>query len=123
VIHAHPPYAVALSLAGMDLTEPLLPEVVMALGSVPVTRFAAPSSPEGGEVAGELIGRYSALILDRHGAVTVGSSLRDALWRMERLEFAAQVVLTARMSGTVKRLTPDEILRIEASAKKYRERL
>jgi len=93
VIHAHPPYAVALSLRGLVHKLSLLPEVTMALGDVRLTEYAAPSSREGAVVVSKLITRHSALILDRHGSLTVGGDLVDAYWKLERLEYASKVVL------------------------------
>jgi L-fuculose-phosphate aldolase len=112
VIHAHPPYIVALSLAGIDLDDKLLPELILTLGEVPTAPFAAPSSAEGAEAIKSLIEKHDALILYRHGALTVGSSLREALWKMERLEFAAQVTYLAQALGEPKPLTAEQVERI-----------
>ena len=112
VIHAHPPYAVALSLAGIDLDDKLLPELILTLGEVPTAPFAAPCSIEGSEAIKGLIDKHDTLILYRHGALTVGSSLREALWKMERLEFAAQVTYLALMLSELKPLTEDQVDRI-----------
>ena len=43
VVHAHPPHAVALTLAGEDLV-PCMPEAVTALGEVPTARYATPGT-------------------------------------------------------------------------------
>ena len=44
VVHAHPPHAVALTLAGDELL-PCMPEAVTALGDVPTARYATPGTP------------------------------------------------------------------------------
>jgi len=115
VIHAHPPLAIAFTLADKNLAESRLPEVVMSLGSIPTAMFAAPSSPEGAEVIRDLIIKHDALILDRHGSLTVGKDLTDAYYKLERLEFAAQVTLAAVSLGEIKGLSPEEIRKIEKS--------
>ncbi len=120
VIHAHPPVAVVCSLAGVDLSEPVLPEVLMTLGSIPTTPFAVPSSPEGASAVREFVQHHDALILDRHGTLTVGADPWEAFRRLERLVFAARVMICARMIGDVKKLTPEQIARITAAAEALR---
>ncbi len=71
VVHAHPPVATGFSLAGVPLAGCLLPEVVFTLGAIPTTRFAAPTTEEVPESVSELIQTFDALVLDRHGALTV----------------------------------------------------
>ncbi len=115
VIHAHPPYTVALSLAGVSLEADLLPEMVMTLGRVPTAPFAAPSSAEGAEAIKGLIDGHDAVILDRHGALTAGETLIEAHHRLERLEFCAKVTFIARLIGEPMRLTDEQIERLRTT--------
>ncbi len=119
VIHAHPPATVALSLAGVSLGKALLPEVVMTLGEVPTAPFAPPSSPESAEAIRGLIPNHDAIILDRHGSLTVGRDLWEACHNLERLEFAARATLFARILGEPKRLSSDELAAVQAAAERY----
>ena len=64
----------------------------------------------------ELIEKHDALLLDRHGAVTVGKDLGEAWERMEKLEHFAEVVLRARQLGAVRTLSADELARLERTA-------
>ena len=123
VIHAHPPMVVACSLAGIDLSEPILPEAVMTLGPVPTTRFAAPTSPDGARVIADLIKEHDAVILDRHGSITVGKTIWDAYYKLERLEFSARVIYLASLTGKIKKLTSSEIDKINKAADDYRTNL
>ncbi len=118
VVHAHPPTAVAFTVAGASLEGCVMPEVLLYMGTVPTTRYATPASPEGPEVIAQLIADHDALLLDRHGAVTVGSGLFEAWERMEKLEHFAEVVLRARQLGGVRMLSDDEIARLEANARR-----
>lgn len=94
VVHAHPPTAIALSIAGISLAHCLIPDVVLGLGLIPTSDYATPASREGAEVIRELIKRYDAIVLQRHGSVTVGSSVLEAYLRLEKLEQAAQITKT-----------------------------
>lgn len=109
VIHAHPPLITAFSIAGVTLEEFILPEVVMSLGLVPTASYATPTTAEVPESIQGLIDRYDALILERHGALTVGQDLMDAYNKMEKLEHAALVILTALQLGRVRLLPPKEV--------------
>jgi L-fuculose-phosphate aldolase len=109
VIHAHPPIATAFSIAGVPLVQCVIPEVVFTLGSIPTTEYASPSSPEGAEVIRRYITKCDALILQRHGAVTVGEDVLHAYYKLEKLEHAAQVTLIARQLGQVQTLPPEEV--------------
>ncbi len=120
VIHAHPPVAVSFTLAGVSLDEALLPEVVMALGKIPTSLFAAPASPEGAEVIRTEILHHDAIVLDRHGSVTVGKTLWEAYHKLERLEFAAKVTHLAKSLGEVKALSHEEMTQVQKSLERYK---
>ena len=42
IVHAHPPTATGFAAAGIPLTEPLVCEVVMGLGCIPIARYGTP---------------------------------------------------------------------------------
>lgn len=119
VVHAHPPKAVGFTLAGMSMADWVLPEVVFVLGGIPTTEYATPASKEGGMVIRELIRECDALLLDRHGAVTVGPDLMDAFFKMEKIEHAAETLLTAHLLGNTRPLSKEEIDRILITRKGF----
>ena len=114
VVHAHPPTAVALSIAGVSLARCVLPEVVMVLGMIPTTEYAMPASMDGPRVLAGLIEKYDALILKRHGSLTVGKSPLDAYLVLEKVEHVAHVLKTLLEIGREEPLTKDEIARMLA---------
>ena len=91
VVHAHPIHAITLSIAGISLARCLLPEVIVTLGLIPTTEYATPASVEGATVIREPIKHHDAIILQRHGSVTVGGSVWEAYLKLEKLENAAEV--------------------------------
>lgn len=114
VIHAHPPATTALSLAGLSLEAPVLPEILLTFGSVPTAPYATPSTDAGAHAIAGPIRTHDAILLERHGAVTVGRDLAEALHRMEQLEQAARVLLAAHAAGPLRPLPPEEIARLQA---------
>jgi L-fuculose-phosphate aldolase len=112
VVHAHPTTAIACTLANVSLTDGVLPEVIVALGAVPTAPYTTPGTLEAGEVIRPLIRQFDALLLARHGSVTVGKDLQDAYAKLEMLEHAAQILLLARLLGPVPPLPPEEVNRL-----------
>ncbi len=112
VVHAHPPFATALTIAGLGMTDPVVPEVIACLMAVPTTGYATPGSREGADVVRPWIRDYDAVLLDTHGALTVGRDVFDAYSRMEKVEHAAQVLYAAHMLGRVRRLEPEAVKKL-----------
>ncbi|HOV59953.1 MAG TPA: class II aldolase/adducin family protein [Candidatus Hydrogenedentes bacterium] len=112
VVHAHPPVATALTIAGHDMTAPVVPEVIMGLMAIPTAGYATPGSREGADVVRPWIGRYDALLLDRHGAITVGADPLEAAMKMDKVEHTARVLHAALTVGRVQRLTPEAVRKL-----------
>ena len=96
VVHAHPPVATAFSVAGETVEHPMLAELKYGVGTVPLVPYAQPGSRALAELAAESLRSYDVVLLQYHGAVTVGPSLMVAHQRMESLEHAACILLAAR---------------------------
>jgi L-fuculose-phosphate aldolase len=109
VIHAHPVACIALSLVGIDLDRPLIPEAIVMLGSVPTVPYATPSSGESWEVLRSVIDDHNAIILAHHGSVTVGRDLLEAYYRLEVLEHTARIIALAHHLGEPKPLNQQDI--------------
>ncbi len=114
VVHAHPPVATGFGVAGLAFDDCILPELIFQVGHVPLAPYGTPGTPELGDVLEPYIGNYDAVILANHGAVTMGTTLDDARIKMESLEHAAKIILTARLLGQVVSLDPKQVRRLEA---------
>jgi len=119
VVHAHPPITTGFTVAGHSLAQCIIPEVVLIFGTIPTTEYATISTDEGAEVIRKLIKNHDALVLDRHGTLTVGADLTAAFHKLEKVEYCARVTLTAFQLGRVKTLSADELEKLEAVRKKY----
>ena len=112
VIHAHPPTAIAWSIARPDLKKlpsDCLSEVILATGDIPFVPYARPGTLNMGEVLKPYLPDHKALILSRHGAITWGSDLEEAYRGMERIENSAQILATAQQLGGIHPLPDEEI--------------
>jgi len=120
VVHAHLPYATACTLAGIDLLEPILPEVVITLGGIPTAPYATPGTIEVPEAIRDYLQEYDAILLARHGAMTVGRDVVDAYNKMEKLEHTARVVLAARLQGPLPPLSAAEVEKLRRIAAEHK---
>ncbi|HEY4537856.1 MAG TPA: class II aldolase/adducin family protein [Erysipelothrix sp.] len=96
VVHAHPPTATGFALAKIPMDTYSLIESVIAIGSVPIAPFAIPSTDEVPESIAPFLQEHDVILLENHGALTVGSDLITAYYRMETLELWAKTSLVAR---------------------------
>ncbi|MBN1305411.1 MAG: class II aldolase/adducin family protein [Anaerolineales bacterium] len=112
IIHAHPVYATTLTVAGVQIPNDVLPEVLMTMGDIPTAPYAMPSSHEDADVIRDLIRDHDAVLLRQHGSLTVGCDLEDALIKLERLEHVAEVVYRAMLLGRVNRIPEDMLKRL-----------
>ena len=113
VVHAHPPTATGFAVAGEGLMADVLPEIILQVGRVRLLPYATPGSPAVAAAFEPWIEREDAFLLANHGATTLGPSLSVAHRRMESVEHAARILLTAHQLGRVNRLTPDQVLQLE----------
>lgn len=122
VIHAHPPTATAFAAASVPLDQLMLPEMIVLLGPVALVPYATPGTEElAGQLKAHLEGSDSFL-LENHGALAIGTSLRDAKLRMELLEHNAQMTLTVRQIGKPFSLSPQELADLMGIRKRLSEK-
>ena len=112
VVHAHPRYATSFAIAGIPLTEPIMPEAVIALGCVPIAEYGTPSTEEIPDAVSKYLQYYDAVLLANHGALAFSDSLLNAYHKMESLEFYAQLLYQSKMLGGPKQLSEDQVQRL-----------
>ena len=120
VVHAHPPHAVAWSIARPELEflpSEAMSELILATGGVPFVPYARPSTQDMGDQLLPFL-NYRAMILSRHGALTWGESLEEAYRGMERIEHAAQILFLSEQLGGVTSLPKEEVDRLYEMRKK-----
>lgn len=115
VVHAHPPTATGFAVAGESFMAPVLPEVILQMGEVPIVRYATPGTADLADSFDPYLARHDAFLMANHGATTVGPTLEVAHQRMESLEHAARIILAARMLGRVNELSPADVKALRAS--------
>src|ERR671916_416259 len=109
VCHAHPPHGTAFAVAGLAIDQPILSEVILTLGCVPLAAYGTPSTDELTEAMQPLVKHHNALLMANHGAVAYGTDLWQAWDRLETLEHTAKIAILSRVLGGSKNLSPDAI--------------
>jgi len=119
IVHAHPPTATGFAAAGMDLTEPLVCEVVVGLGCIPLARYGTPGTSELAQTLEPYVPDYDAILMSNHGVVTYGDTLERAYMKMETVEHFAQIALVTHLLGKQQPLKQGEIEKLLLARTKY----
>ena len=126
VVHAHPPHAIAWSVAHPELKElpaKCLSEVILACGSIPFVEYARPTTSQMAERLEKFLPKHRALILSRHGALAWGETLDEATNGMERIEHSSQILWIAKQMGQLTELPKEEVDVLYQMREKLGERL
>jgi L-fuculose-phosphate aldolase len=114
VVHAHPPLATAITVAGYPLDATLLPEAVVLLGEVPTIPYQMPTTPQFAQEVGTAMRHMQAVLLENHGSVAVGPTLQAAFNAMETVERVAQIFYLAKTLGQVRPLAREAVEALQA---------
>lgn len=112
VVHAHPMYATSFAIAGIPLSQPIMPEAVITLGCVPIAEYGTPSTDEIPDAVSKYLPYYDAVLLENHGALTYSDSLLSAYYKMESLEFYAQLLYQSKQLGGPQELSESQVQRL-----------
>lgn len=112
-VHSHAPYATAFAVAGIQLDNNILPEIVVFVGGIPLTDYAPPGTDEVPRSLAPHIEQNNAFLLRSHGLLTIGRSLDEAHHRHEAVEHFAQIAFLARQLGNIDTIPSDDFARLE----------
>jgi len=119
VVHAHPPFATAFAVAGIPMNQNVLPEAVLTLGAVEIAPYGTPSTAEVPDSIRPIVQHSDAVLLENHGALTLGIDLITAYHRMETLEHTASIISKAMQLGKLNEITKPEVRKLMEIRKKY----
>ena len=125
VVHAHPPTAIAWSIARpylQELPSDCLPEVLLAVGKIPIVPYARPGTVEMGTNLQRYLCKYRVMILARHGGLSWGESVMEAYNGIERLEHCAMILKLAQDMGGLPSLPASELVALQALRRKLGDR-
>jgi len=126
VVHAHPPTAIAWSVAFpeyVELPSECLSEVILAAGKIPIVPYARPGTLDMGTRLVPYLPECRAMILSRHGALCWGETLQEAYCGMERVEHSAKILMRAQAMGRITNLPAAEVKELRAMRAKMGNKL
>ena len=112
VLHCHPPHAVALTLAGIDMQIPVIPEIIVTIGGIPTAPFGTPGTDELAASIQAIVSCSDTVVMQNHGSVTLGPNLLDAYKKLDMLEHTAKILWLAHCVGPVKPLPPEAVQKL-----------
>lgn len=119
IVHAHPPTATGFAACGKALTQPLVCEVVIGLGCIPLAQYGTPGTPELADALEPLVPQYDAILMKNHGVVTYASELACAYMKMETVEHFAKIALVSHLLGQEQPLNDQEVEKLIIARSKY----
>lgn len=117
VVHAHSPHATGLTVAGVSLARPVVPEAILALGGVPTVPYACPTTAEVPDGVRAVLPEAQGFLLERHGPVALGRDLDEAVARLEIIEHTARITVAALSAGNAKPLAARDHERLREMAR------
>ncbi|HXW62198.1 MAG TPA: class II aldolase/adducin family protein [Candidatus Acidoferrales bacterium] len=119
ICHAHPPTATGYAAAGIALDKPILCELVLELGTIPVARYGTPGTSELAAALEPLVRGHESLLMANHGVVTYGPDLLTAFLRMDTTEHFARVSLITEVLGKQVLLSGGDLEKLLAARARY----
>ncbi|MDP3274620.1 MAG: class II aldolase/adducin family protein [Deltaproteobacteria bacterium] len=120
IVHAHPPCAVGLTVAGVSLEVPVVPEILFAVGAVPNVPYASPTTSDVPDAIAPVVQRCDAFMMARHGSVVLCDTMDNGVIKTEIIEHTAKITLAARIAGGASPLPQaevDKLLRLAQEAR------
>ena len=126
VVHTHPRMTISLCSAGHDL-RPMFADYYVYLGhDVPHLDYVTVTTPELARAVEAHFERESVkgMVLRNHGAITVGASIKEAVYRTESIEEQATIQWQAQLVGEPTFLSDEECAKLDSlGSEAYRRQL
>ncbi len=114
-----PAYATGFAVAGIPLDQNILSEAIIALGKIPLVEYGTPGTEELYNRLLPLLQDYNALLLANHGALTMGTDIFHAYYKMETVEHVAKITFIAHQLGKVNILNDEQVKKLVALRKRF----
>jgi L-fuculose-phosphate aldolase len=108
VVHCHPPYATAFSLAGTAPPVGLISEYEIFIGPAALAHYETPGTLAFAETVLPFVQDHNSILLANHGVVCWSDTVTHAEWLTEILESYCKTYLIAKQIGKPLTHIPEE---------------
>ena len=119
LVHCHSPKASVFAVNGIPLVQPILAENIFTLGDIPVAKYYLPSSEELAQEVGSFFDVHDCVLMQNHGVIVGGKDLRTAFYKMDTVEYYAEVCILANLTGKPCELSDEQKREIIELRKRY----
>lgn len=107
VLHSSPFYTTLIACSNERIDSSLFIESMYYLEDVAYVDYYHPGTKELGAAVKEISSQANVIIMKNHGVILFDESFADAVMRLETLEMAARMIITAKSSGIPLNKLPD----------------
>lgn len=119
LIHCHSPKTSVFAVNGVPLIQPILAENIFTLGDIPVAKYFLPSSDELAQEVSSFFDLHDCVLMQNHGVIVGGKDLRTAFYKMDTVEYYAEVCILANLIGKPLELNEEQKREIIELRKKH----
>lgn len=109
ILHVHSPYLSSFASAKKHLQRSVMAENIFYLDSIPLAKYAMPSSFELVKNTEIYFDKYDVVLMANHGVIVGSKTLQDAFLKLELAESYAQVVINTEILGGARLLNNQQV--------------
>lgn len=114
ICHFHSPCLTSYAICAQSIKDKVLPEIIYSFNEIPLAKYAIPGSDELAFNTTEYFDNYDVILMENHGFIAGGHTLREAFLKAETCESYAKTLILSKILGGAKMLNEYEIEKIHA---------
>ncbi|WP_201004009.1 class II aldolase/adducin family protein [Paenibacillus glycanilyticus] len=122
VLHSSPFYTTMFSCADEPILSELFIETMYYLENIAYVDYYHPGTQELADAITEQAGKANIIMMRNHGVVVYDDTIDEALMRLETLEMACRMIVTAKSAGIALKRIPDQVVKSFLEDSKYKPR-
>ncbi|MGG4484200.1 class II aldolase/adducin family protein [Paenibacillus illinoisensis] len=122
ILHSSPFYSTMVACSETSIFSELFIETMYYLENIAYVNYYHPGTEELGKAIAEKSEEANVIIMKNHGVVVFDDYLTEAKMRLETMEMACRMIITAKSSGIMLNRIPDKVVTSFLEDSKYKPR-
>jgi ribulose-5-phosphate 4-epimerase/fuculose-1-phosphate aldolase len=122
ILHSSPFYTTLMASSNEPILSNLFIETMYYLENVAYVDYFHPGSKELGEAVAEQSSKANIVIMRNHGVTVFDDTVNEALMRLETLEMACRMIITAKSAGIQFNRIPNHVVSSFLEESRYKTR-